>query len=207
MLANHLVRVLVEPRCVAELHGRRSGERAEQRVEQGDVLLTGWRELQQHRTQPLAQESDSPAEDPGQADPVETLGRIGESAICLHAEAKAGRSLRRPFRKGRLRRCAVEAAVELDSVEPLGVVAEHLRAGELLRIELAFPACVAEAGRPGEEHRGYETAAWLFRITRSCSCPQAASASRPRVSRTVTFNPCASIRVRNARIAARSGAR
>src|SRR5438552_17847737 len=153
MCATHLVRVLVEPRPVAKLRGGRAGDCAEQRVEQGNVLLTGWRKLQQYRAEPLAQESDPTAEDPGQSDPVETFRRIGEASVGFHAEAKARRGFRGPLRKRLFRRRAVEAAVDLDPIEPLGVVAQHLRAGELPGIELAFPACIAEAGRSGEEHR------------------------------------------------------
>src|SRR5205814_1640717 len=82
----------------------------------------------------------------GRADAVEGLGRVGEAAVGLHAEAKTWRSLGRPVEQGRLGRGAVEAAVELDAVEPLGVIPEHLRAGERGRVERALPARIAEAG-------------------------------------------------------------
>src|SRR5258708_37350878 len=106
----------------------------------------------------------APAEDAGEPDPVEPLGRVGQTASGLHAESEARRGRARPVHKRALRRSAVEAAVELDPVEALRVVREHPRAGKRGGIELSLPARVAEAGRAGVNQ---ETAT-LPRITRSC---------------------------------------
>ena len=73
MLAKHRIRLMVEPRLVAKLGHRRSIERGEQRIEQPDILLARGRKLEQHRTQPFAQDRYALAENPGQPDTVESL--------------------------------------------------------------------------------------------------------------------------------------
>src|SRR2546423_10124475 len=130
---------------MSNLNRCRAREGGQQRVEQPKVLLTRRRELQQHRPEMLRQHRDPLREDPGQADAVEALSRIRQSAVGLHAETKTRRSLRSPVEQSRFRRRAIEAAVQLDSVEALSVIAEHLRAGERGWIELALPWRVAEA--------------------------------------------------------------
>src|SRR5260370_2925561 len=90
----------------------------------------------------------APAEDAGEPDPVEPLGRVGQAASGLHAESEAGRRRGRPVHERALRRSPIEAAVELDPVETLRVVGEHARAGQRGGIELSLPPRVAEAGRP-----------------------------------------------------------
>jgi hypothetical protein len=82
---------------VSELDRRASGERAKQRVEQRDILLPhGW-ELQKDWTKSLAKRRHPLAKDSSQADAVESLGRIGEATVRLHAKAKFGRRFGRPL--------------------------------------------------------------------------------------------------------------
>src|SRR6266849_8726925 len=134
---------------MAELAGDRAAQSRQQRIEQRDVLPPRRRALQQYRTKAFAQDRDSLGEDAREADLVERFGRVGQSAVRLHAEAEVRRRLGSPLEKRRFGRRAVEAAVQLDAVEPLGVVAKHLRAGQGRWIELALPGRVAEAGRAG----------------------------------------------------------
>src|SRR5438270_9616944 len=99
----------------------------------------------------------------------------------LEAETEARRTCSHPARERLRRRRAVEAAVQLHAVETLRVVGQHLGGRQPVGIEHAPPARVAEARRAGEQP------AYVRSMTRALSCPQAASAARPRVSRSVTF--------------------
>src|SRR5207244_13503124 len=100
---------------------------------------TRGRKLKEDRSQPIAEDGDALGEDPCQADAVETFGRIGETSVGLHAEAKGRRSVQRPMQQRGFRRRAVEAAVQLEAVELLRVLGEHLRPWERRRVEVAFP--------------------------------------------------------------------
>ena len=203
--ANHLVGLVAEPRFVAELGRRRTAQRAEQGVEKADVQLARGRKLQEDRAQVLTQWLQPLAEDSGQSHPIKTLSGVRQAASGLHTEPETGRRGGSPVQHRLLGRGAIEAAVELHPVEPLCVVREHPRAREVGGVEISFPTRIAEPRRPRVDRAAYVTAT-LPRITRSCSWPHAASASRPRVSRTVTLRPWASTISLNFRIAARSGA-
>jgi hypothetical protein len=202
---DHLVGLVAEPRFVAELGRCRTAQRAEQGVEKTDVQLPRRRELQEDRAEVVAKRRQALAEDRGQAHAIKPLRGIRQAAGGLHTESESGRRGGSPAQQRLLGRGAIEAAVELHPVETLRVVGEHPRAREVGRVELSFPTRIAEPGRPRVDGAAYVTAT-LPRITRSCSWPHAASASRPRVSRTVTLRPCASTISLNRRIAARSGA-
>src|SRR6266851_4563382 len=124
----------------------------------------------------------------------------------LHAEPEIGWCAVTPLDHRGLGRGPIETAVQLHTVQLLGVVGQHPSPRQSGRIELSFPRRVAETGRAGVETAYDAVTVRRSRITRSWSWPQAASASRPRVSRTVTFKPCASTICLKARIEARSGA-
>src|SRR5713226_2825925 len=145
--------------------------------------------------------------DKGRARPLLLVGANQRGAVGLHAEPEICQRPLCPFDQGGLGRRAVEAAVQLDPMQLFGVVGEHAGTGEVGRIEDPFPGRIAETRRAGKETAYDAATAERSRMTRSCNCPHAASASRPRVSRTVTVKPCASTKSLNLRTAARSGAR
>src|SRR5258708_34031409 len=124
----------------------------------------------------------------------------------LHAEPEIAWCAVTPLDHRGFGRGAIETAVQLHAVQLLGVVRQHSSPGQSGGIELSFPRRVAETGRAGVETAYDAVTVCRSRITRSWSCPPAASASRPRVSRTVTFKPCASTSSLNLRTLARSGA-
>src|SRR5260370_40146779 len=102
--------------------------------------------------------------------------------MSLHAEPEIAWCAVTPLEHRGLGRGAIETAVQLHAVKLLGVVGQHPRPRHADRIELSFPCGVAETGRAGAETAYDAVTVWRSRITRSWTCPRAASAPRRRVS-------------------------
>jgi len=130
---------------MAELASGGAVQRFEQAVQQLEVALSHRWELQQHRAEPVAHRRDALCEQVRQPDAIERISGVGQAAVRLHAEAKAGwRAIAPSLQSGRGWR-SVEAAVQLHAVEPARVVLEHADAGEIRRVEAALPGRVAES--------------------------------------------------------------
>jgi len=147
----HRVRLVVKPRFVAELGRNAATERAQQSIEQCHVTLADGRKLQKHRAHPVAQRRHALGDDARQADAIELCAGVREAAMGLHAEPKVCRGPFTPLDHRGLGRRAVEAAVQLDTVQPLRVVREHPSARQRGWIELPLPGRIAETGRAGVE--------------------------------------------------------
>src|SRR5215471_5108329 len=145
--------VVLEPGWVAELERaarRRRQDRQELRQPR-QVLLEVRRELEEDRPHPVS-ERDRDLEEVGdrvarllQALPVRDLLR------SLQGEEEAVRHLLGPLREHLRTRHSVERVVDLDGRELAGVVAEHLRVGQVLRVEAPLPLLVGKPARPGED--------------------------------------------------------
>ena len=78
---------------------------------------------------------------------------VGDPLPCLERKAKPLRHLRRPSFQDLHRRLAVERIVDLDGIELLGVVREHLLRREILGVEAASPGfVVVSAGADVHPH-------------------------------------------------------
>src|SRR5882762_7058339 len=126
MRSNDAVGRVAKPRLVAELDGHSAGERAEQRVEKAEVELTGRRKLQEDRAKPGAQGSEPFGKDVGEPDLVEGLGGVCQATIGLHAKAETRRRFGCPLRQRGLWWRAIEAAIQLNPVQPFRIEGEHL---------------------------------------------------------------------------------
>src|SRR5664279_1636939 len=106
---------------------------------------------------------------------VESLG-VRETAGGLDGQLEPVRQPAPPPCEGRLLRPAVEAAIELDRMEPLAVVAEAVAGSGSVRIEHALPVVVAPARRSYQnDHDGCLDAEES--LTRRSSQPPARAAS------------------------------
>jgi hypothetical protein len=82
---------------VTELDSRRPGQRAKQRIEEDDIPLPHWWELQKDGAETRTKRRHSLAKDSRQANAVESFRRIGEASVRLHTKAEFQRRFRRPL--------------------------------------------------------------------------------------------------------------
>src|SRR6266480_3837283 len=71
---------------------------------------------------------------------------MGQEATGFHRENKIRRSRLPPIIEGGLCGKAIEAAVQLDCVEPLRVKLEHFICGDLLWVKTSLPVFVVVSG-------------------------------------------------------------
>ncbi len=114
-----------------------------------EVLAQVGRQLEEHRAAMLAEGLDDAVE------VVELLADLGESLLVgdapggLEGEPEAGGHPTRPALEDRGPGHAVEGVVDLDRGQPLRVVVEHARGGQVLGVEAALPALVRKTARSG----------------------------------------------------------
>src|SRR5712692_3272660 len=149
--------VVVEPRVMPELRRGRSSKRGQKPVKQGQVDLARGRKLQQDRAEPIAQRTEALADQRREPDAIEGFTGVRESPVGFHAEAEISWRAFSPFEQRGLRRRAIEASVQLDPMQALGVVSQHPGAGQAGRVEDPFPGRVAETRRAAVK-TGYDAA-------------------------------------------------
>jgi hypothetical protein len=141
----------VQPTRIAELDGCSPAEVRQQQLEQLRVPLLGRRELQQHRTRPIA-EGQHPGAEVARDDVLRKGGgRVGERALGLEAKPEIGRGVTHPLRQRGLLGKTLEGVVDLDRVQPLRVRLEEAAGGQVSGVEDPAPLRVAEAARPDVE--------------------------------------------------------
>ena len=158
MLAQELVHLVAEPRRVPELE--REPQVARQEVEEArqplEVGLQVGRQLQEHRPQPARlpqrlQRAEEVLQRLASAflQPVP----VGDRLVRLDREHEPGRRGLDPRRHRLLRRHVAEGVVDLDAVQPAGVVPQEPRRRQVLRVEVGLPRRVRVARCPCVERR------------------------------------------------------
>ena len=121
-------------------------------------------QLEQHGPEPLAQRAGRLAQARQAVGDVGELLLVRDAARALERELEPGGRLGGPLAEHLGRGHPVEGVVDLDGVEALGVVREHLRRGELLGVEAALPGRVAEAAGADEiRMRRWAMSVWRCR--------------------------------------------
>ena len=132
----------------------RARQGGEERVDQLAVELQVRRKLPQQRSELVAEREQSGCEEA-----AERLRRVLQAAdvrdvaAALDREHEVGRGLLGPVPVARRPLQCVEAAVELDRVQPFRGVAQFVLVGEALRIERRPPRGVRPAGDPDPRTR------------------------------------------------------
>jgi hypothetical protein len=94
----------VQPARVAELDRDRPAEVGQEHLEKLRVPLLGGRELEQHRSRPVAERQHPGAEVTGDDVLREACRGVGQRALGLEAEPEVGWGVAHPLREGRLLR-------------------------------------------------------------------------------------------------------
>src|SRR5206468_3256279 len=158
-----VVHVVREPRRVTELPGAAQLRRelGEEIVQSIHVLFEVGRQLEQDRPElgaELARRFEKVAQ---RIVDIPEPGDVGDALRCLEHECERRGCGGVPAGDGLRIRHAVEGVVDLDRAQPLGVVLEHLRLGELRRIERPLPLGKVVARRPDVHPHATQTVLML----------------------------------------------
>ena len=146
----------VHPRRVPELE-RGAGVRgkdAEKRIEHREILAEIRRQLEEDRAELGSERRCGPQKVLQEVRAIAQLRDVRDALGGLEGQPEPLRRLAVPAGEDLLVRRAIERVVDLDRLEALGVVRQHLRRRELLRIEAALPfgVVVARGSDPMPRH-------------------------------------------------------
>ena len=166
------------PRRVAEFESVEAARRQgfQKRLQAGGVHFPPGRQLEHDGAQLVAQQVHAREEFFDAGLRVLQLLHVREKAATLGGEAEVrGRGVA-PSDDAAVRRQAIKGVIQLDRMEAIRVVVEHLRSGQFLGIERAEPVLVVPAGRPNVD-RGAHGAAISARIRAASAWGSAARVS------------------------------
>ena len=124
-----------------------SWQEREERAQPGHVLLHVRRQLKERGPEPLFQGSSHFEKIGHRLVAVLEALHVRDPLRRLEDELKVGGDLARPGFEHRGLGHAIEGVVDLDRLEPLGVVTQHLLVRQFLRIEAPLPFLVGVAAR------------------------------------------------------------
>src|SRR4051812_20415975 len=157
MGAEHRIDLVDEPGEMAKLDRRTPppGKLPEKRIELHEIDLEGRRKLKHGWSQPSPQRVND-LEKVGERLVIVTQPmNMSDTAGGLHHKAEVFGNLLGPAGQHRFGRYAIERVVDLDRVEPLGIVRQHLCSGELRGIEAPSPFRIGPAtGADERSHNG-----------------------------------------------------
>src|SRR5215469_3274261 len=81
---------------------------------------------------------------------ISKLAEVRDGLVGFESEAKTLRRLRQPVLRGFFCKAMPKGVIDLNRIQPAGVVAQELRLCQLLRIKARLPARICPSGSAGK---------------------------------------------------------